>query len=230
MFLALRYNCVLLKKDMHHLKNIWFFYHLPKFENELTQKYLSFNYQFFNYCVMSTWLLLCRDVSLPLNTFLNLEVEYSKASLKHFFTYNYIFSIHDLPGCNSPETEVASAPSHVSRKTRAHPIVHEFEYNLHIHWFRVQPTLSRQNEPLLNMTLNLFTTEQSAIIGCLRYAQCGKPRGRGVPSVLKAEAFIILLPFCNHWFARSDFLWIYLNFYLHLETIIPEQCIVLFII
>lgn len=152
MFLALRYNCVLLKKDMHHLKNIWFFYHLPKFENELTQTYLSFNYQFFNYCVMSTWLLLCRDVSLPLHTFLNLEVEYSKASLKHFFTYNYIFFIHDLPGCNSPKTEVASAPSHVSRKTRAHPIVHEFEYNLHIHWFRVQPTLSRQNQPLLNMT------------------------------------------------------------------------------
>lgn len=25
---------------------------------------------------------------------------------------------------------------------------------------------------------------------------------------------------------RSDFLWIYLNFYLHLETIIPERCIV----
>lgn len=74
--------------------------------------------------------------------------------------------------------------------------------------------------------MNLFTTEQSAIIGCLRYAQCGKPRGRGVPSVLKAEAFIILLPFCNYWFVRSDFLWTYLNFYLHLETIIPERCIV----
>lgn len=95
MFLALRYNCVLLKKDMHHLKNIWFFYHLPKFENELTQTYLSFNYQFFNYCVMSTWLLLCRDVSLPLHTFLNLEVEYSKVSLKHFFLLiiTYILSM-----------------------------------------------------------------------------------------------------------------------------------------
>lgn len=118
---------------------------------------------------------------------------------------------------------MASAPSHVSRKTRAHPIVHEFEYNLHIHWFRVQPTLSRQNQPLLNMTLNLFTTEQSAAIGCLRYAQCGKtPRSRSSKCAQSGSLQQIVAVL----FVRSDFLWIYLNFYLHLETIIPERCIV----
>lgn len=73
-------------------------------------------------------------------------------------------------------------------------------------------------------TCSLQSNRQSSAVSAM--LNVGKPRGRGVPSVLKAEAFNKLLPFFNHWFVRSDFLWIYLHFYLHLETIIPEQCIV----
>lgn len=125
---------------------------------------------------------------------------------------------------------MASAPSHVSRETRAHPIVHEFEYNLHVHWLRVQPTLSRQNQPLLNMT-DLELVHNRAIGSHRLSPLCSMwetPRSRS-SKCAQSGSLHQIVAVCNHWFVRSDFLWIYLNFYLHLETIIPEKCLLFYL-
>lgn len=126
-------------------------------------------------------------IMIYLHTFLNSEGDYSNYS--NIFTFKlHFFFIHDLPGCNSHKTEVASTPSHVSRETRARPIVHKFKHNLHVHWLRLQPTVSRQNQPLLNVSLNLFRAIGNPRLSPL----CSMwETTREVPSVLKAEALII---------------------------------------